>query len=476
MAKLEKIAIVILIILIIVGFALRNKGFHQNHLLTFDETAYAYLALQLKENPLDYTPELAKRHLENILPGRQMPRYLDEPLFKHPPLFPWLITLSYFLKLNPFPYMSAILVPMLAGVGIVVLVFFFAKMLYDWRVALLACFFLTFDPIHWLCSEKIWMETTLTLLVFLGLFFFFRGINQPRHLLFAGVFSGLALLTKYTGLIVPIFIFLFALFYKEELLFKRDFWLSFLIASAIFSPWLICNYSFYGASFFKQILKVNDVFYRFQRYNVAVLLAVTVCLFLLILRLLAEKSSSFIKEKVDALFKGIRFLLPVAIITTSVVLLFYPSFRQGLKDMWVYSYLPSTGWVTGRFGQESWHFYFRRLLELSPIYLFSYLAAIFLSFKNNQRDALLILCAALMMLFFVLWGNYQSRYLLPVIPILLILAARFLIWLGDRLKVKPQTLKIKISEFLFLGIAGYFIIKTIIVGIRLALPNNINYF
>ncbi|MBL7130826.1 MAG: glycosyltransferase family 39 protein, partial [Candidatus Omnitrophica bacterium] len=233
----QKSAIVILIILSISGFILRNNGFHQRHMLTYDEELYVYLGLQLKENPLDYNPEPIRKHLDDLIPGRQHPNYMYKPLFKHPPLFPSMLTLNYFFKFEPFPYMSAIMIPMLLGLLCIVFVFWLGRLFYDYRVGLLAAFFLTVDPIHWICSEKIWMETTLALFIFLALFFFVLGWEQSRYLLLSGLFAGFALLTKYAGISVLVLIFLFALFYKEELLFKRNFWLIFVIALAVFSPW-----------------------------------------------------------------------------------------------------------------------------------------------------------------------------------------------------------------------------------------------
>ena len=278
-------------------------------------------------------------------------------------------------------------------------------------------------------------------------------------------------------LLSGLFIFLFALVYKEELLFKRNFWLIFIIALAIFSPWLIWNYTVYGGSFFKHIFVLTEALARVQKYKTIILLSFTVCASLLMLRLLAPKFTPPIREKVTGFFKIIKFLLPAAIIIGFALMLFYfPRFRQSLKNMWIYNYLPSTGWKISMFSARPWHFYFSQLLELSPIYLFAFAAAIFFSFKNDQKDLLLIFTAFSILAFFTLWKNFQSRYIVSASLVLLILASRFQIWLWDRLKTQPQTLRIKLSKFIFLSIVGYFIIKTINVGIHLALPNNVNYF
>ncbi len=472
--QLQKFAVTSLVILIIVGFGLRYTGFlqPQPRMFSFDEIVYTYLGRQLIENPLNYDPEPAKKFIRSINPRRKMPAYMDEPIFKHPPLFPWLISISYIVSPKILTPQAPIAPSLFMGCLGIALIFFFAKMLYGYRVGLLAAFFLTFDPLHWLCSEKIWMEMTLAIFIFLALFFFFRGLKRAHFLLLSGLFVGLALLTKYTGIIAPVFIFLFALLYKEELLFKRNFWLIFIIALAVFSPWLVWNYHIYGASFLKKMLSIQGYAFRhLQKYQAAIFLMVITVVSLLILRILTPKFTPSMRKKISSLFKGIRYLLGISILTIFVLMLFHPSFCQSLKNMWIYNYLPSAGWVGHMFRAEPWCFYFGRLLELSPIYFFSYLAAIFFSFKNNQKDSLLILSAFLMMLFFVLLGYYESRYILPIVPILIILASRLQVWLWDRLKEQPQTLKIKVSRLLFLGMVGYFIIKTINVGIRLALPN-----
>lgn len=473
----QKSAIVILIILSISGFILRNNGFHQRHMLTYDEELYVYLGLQLKENPLDYNPEPIRKHLDDLIPGRQHPNYMYKPLFKHPPLFPSMLTLNYFFKFEPFPYMSAIMIPMLLGLLCIVFVFWLGRLFYDYRVGLLAAFFLTVDPIHWICSEKIWMETTLALFIFLALFFFVLGWEQSRYLLLSGLFAGFALLTKYAGISVLVLIFLFALFYKEELLFKRNFWLIFVIALAVFSPWLAWNYQIYGATFLMKMLDIQDnALLRLQKWQAVMRLPLLATAFLLILRLFAPKFAPFIREKIGALFKILKFIIPATIIIGFIAVFFHPAFRQALKNMWIYNYFPPTGWQWPMFPNETWDFYFRRLLEFSPIYLFSYLAAIFFSFKRNQKDLLLIFSTFSIMLFFVLWGNYESRYILPAVPVLLILASRLQIWIWDRLKTQPQTLKVRLSQFTFLAMVGYFIIKTVNVGIRLALTNTAGVF
>ncbi|MBU4376512.1 MAG: glycosyltransferase family 39 protein [Candidatus Omnitrophica bacterium] len=449
----------LLAIILIYSFGIRNIGFRQPHHATFDEILYLRLGEQLKEDPTDYIPEVDAQ----LKQQHRMPAYINRPIFKHPPLFPWLISLTYLAgEADIFGSMPAILAPLLSGILIIVFTFVLAAKLYDYRVGLLAAFFLSIDPIHWICSEKIWMETTLTLFMLLALLFFFCGIVQSdKLLLLSGIFAGLALLTKYTGLISLISIFIFAVLFDEKLIYRRNFWFIFIIAAVIFSPWILWNYKVYGSSFLRDMIFVHSEFYKFLNYKVLIasLSVIAAIILLLTTRLIGHRPG----------FKRAPFALWAVIITLfAAMALFCPSFRAAAENAFIYNRLPQTGYEIGMFAGEPWTFYFGRLLELSPLYLLSFISMVLFSLGGSREDLLLILSASLMMFFFVIWGNYQSRYLLPVIPIFLMLAGRLVIWVWDRSNT--------VCRVLFLAIIGYFIIKTANVDIHIALPNSVIYF
>ncbi len=155
-----------LIAIFFLGIFLRYYGFHQPHGLTFDEGLYAHLlAPQLEEDPTNYSTQIAYQRLI-AQSDRPIPKYLDRPLFKHPPLYCYLIAVNY--KFFGRSDLSAVSVSILLGSLMILAVFFLGTALYDRRVGLLSALFLCIEPIHWVCSEKIWMETTLSLFVLLA--------------------------------------------------------------------------------------------------------------------------------------------------------------------------------------------------------------------------------------------------------------------------------------------------------------------
>ncbi|MCK5083517.1 MAG: SEC-C domain-containing protein [Candidatus Omnitrophica bacterium] len=85
-----------LIIIFALSVFLRCYGYTQSHSLTFDESLYAeLLASQLNEDPTNYSSQAAYQSLMAQGQRPPLPKYLDRPLFKHPPLYCYLIALNY---------------------------------------------------------------------------------------------------------------------------------------------------------------------------------------------------------------------------------------------------------------------------------------------------------------------------------------------------------------------------------------------
>jgi 4-amino-4-deoxy-L-arabinose transferase-like glycosyltransferase len=222
---------------------LRYYGFHQPHGLTFDEGLYSeLLAGQLKEGPANYSTQTAYQAL--TARGERLPKYLDRPLFKHPPLYCYLIALNY--KLFSVSNLAAVSVSILFGSLMVLAVFFLGKALYDDRAGLLAAFFLCIDPVHWVCSERIWMETTMSFFILMAILLFVLGQTRKYFLPFSGISIGLAMLTKYPG-VLPLFIIVsFVVLMERSLLKQKGFGMLCFLPFLVFSPWVIWNWKVYG--------------------------------------------------------------------------------------------------------------------------------------------------------------------------------------------------------------------------------------
>ena len=469
-SKIRNFHLLIISLLITVVVITRFCGFVQPHTLTFDEALYVRLGLQLKENPANYTTQSTyKYYLER---GRVLPDYLNRPLFKHPPLFPYMISLAYYLQKPSF--FTAIWVSILAGALLILVTYFIAKKIFNSQVALISAFLLAIDPIHWLCSEKIWIETTFTLFFYLAILFFILAIEKDglKFYLLCGIFTGLAILSKYPGVLIIFIVFSYLSLYQPDTLLRFKPYLLLLIPVLMFIPWMVWNYSIYGSSFLSEMLIAHYGKYRlfFEKVlNVQTLLILGIFLLAIYGLLL------FLRIKIEKSLFLFNYLVFALVIGGGAYLLVAPEFRKSLVHMFSLSYLPQCGWRMGMFGKEPWYFYFMRLLELSPFYLFSFIGLLFF-LKQTDKARLLSIVIIWVMLAFIMLRNFQSRYILAAVPALLIFSGYTItkIWDGFK-KIKSRKVVFSAQAFLFFIII-FFLIKTLIIDIKLAVPNWPCYF
>jgi 4-amino-4-deoxy-L-arabinose transferase-like glycosyltransferase len=463
------------------SLSLRYYGFRQPHGLTFDEGLYAeLLANQLKENPTDYSTREAYR--THTARGTRLPEYLDRPLFKHPPLYSYLIALNY--RFFGVSHLSAVSVSVVFGSLMVLAVFFLGKVLYDRRVGLLAAFFLSVEPVHWVCSERIWMETTLSFFILLAVLLFVRGQSEKFYLPLSGVSIGLAMLTKYPGLLALFIIVSFVILTDRAWLKQKNFWMLCGPAFLIFSPWVIWNWKVYG-SFVEPFVSAHSL--RYHTDNALSLLSqhkgalLGFCFLAGLAWWTRAKAKALIDGKTQMISGFNKVSVTVSLFVFLIALLFVPLLGAMAKEALVWKDHVVTGWFNP-FSSGPWHFYLTRLPELSPLYLFSYLSAIFI-FGKNKGDRLLWLSCLWILGVFILLGNYQSRYILPAVPFLMILSARFQIWVYDRLSMESsasETARFNafrpVLKIIFTGVVLYFMVKTLRVDGLIAIAPDFGYF
>lgn len=259
----------ILISILLLSMFLRSTAFFLPH-KSFDELVYQTLAKKTYYDPLDYTLRgtgfLNSRFL--VL-GHEMPvpPYYDEPLFHIPPLFVYMISLSYRLFGIEIP--SAALVPFLFGSITCLVVYLIASKLFDKKVAILASFFSAISPIHWVASSKIWNDVVMAFFIALTFYFFYWGIEKgnSKFIILAGLFEGLALLTKQAAILVFPALLLYGVIIEASSkgAFIERMSIFILISLLIFSPWLFWVTSIYKVPWYlpeisKEVLQSNPWF------------------------------------------------------------------------------------------------------------------------------------------------------------------------------------------------------------------------
>jgi len=168
------------------AFFIRLENFKSAQAWSIDEVVYYRLSVQIQKglshyNTITYAEELMAK-------GRELLPYFTKPLFKHPPLFTFLLASS--LKFFGSTFSSAGYIPILFGVLMIPLTYWLGVLLFNRRTAILASLFLWMDPISIITSQKVWMDTTIAFFMLLALVFFVYGFKYQRDLFY--ILSGMA--------------------------------------------------------------------------------------------------------------------------------------------------------------------------------------------------------------------------------------------------------------------------------------------
>jgi len=298
-----------------------------------DEQIYLALAAKVSNHFSDYTlqgTEILKRLPQGTY---------NQPIFLRPPLFVYLLSMCDSFR-------AQLLIPLLAGLGVIWTTFFLGKRLaLPQSTSLLACIVLACCPILLFTSVHIWADILLALLVCLTLLLFLLAIERNAKSLFAsaGVAFGLAILSKETAvLMLPAL--LYATF--KEGAFTRG----------------LTRLLYFGVP---AVMVCSPWFYHFHQVT-------------------------------GVFFKG-------AEIT-----------EENLR-------IPFINMMVNR----PWYFYFWHIVVLSPIYVFAYFEIVERLKKRESLTEVVWAISYLVPLTLVglLGQGYQTRYILPAIPGLALLAA-----------------------------------------------------
>ena len=480
--------IIFIFIICITAYSLRSNGFKDDGRTTFDEALYVHMAYEMSFDIRHYNAINYSTHYVSKRP-KKLPDYLWKKIFKHPPMFCYLILNSYKIH-NDFGLQKtpikrqAVRVSIWMGVLTILAVYLVGRFISGPFVGGLAALFLTIDPVHWICSEKIWMETTITFFMVLAgllyLYAFNKEKGRPILYILTGISIGCAALTKYPGALAIFAIFLYTLFNRKSLL-KQPKWI--LIPGFMFLAlldWLFWNFDVYGMEFFLgQGKGFDDI-----RIGYVVMKKVIP---LIILLIAVPFGSVYLwkhqKDKIKPLFQKITIpsilknkILWMVIAAVTALFITKKDLTKIIAALSL-KYEPPTSWRMGFFTREPWYFYLKRLFIYFPIYIFGYFSPFFVSWKkDNPSSTLPVYFAGMICLFFIFWGNYQSRYILPAVPWLLILAAYTIVNINKQvMKLKNANLK-TVSLVILWTIVGLSIAKAIQIDLLLSITNKPCYF
>ncbi|MFQ6073190.1 MAG: ArnT family glycosyltransferase, partial [Methanosarcinales archaeon] len=209
-----------LLLILMVSFYLYMKFRFFERAFTWDEANYAGTARTLYRNFFDYSMN-------------------GEPQLYLPPVYPYLLAIFY--KIFGLNEASIRLVNPILGVLTLIILFSFARRLFDINVALISTILLSAYYLHWIYSDRLMTDVLFELLV-LGLFYtFYIGFEdeKPIFLYISGVLLGISYLTRYSTPILLLILFLYVILSRKSLdwIKKKEIWLALLCFIMIIAPY-----------------------------------------------------------------------------------------------------------------------------------------------------------------------------------------------------------------------------------------------
>ena len=340
------------------AFFVRLHNFKASDLKSIDEIVYFYLGTQLAKevpqyNTIGYAHQLTAQ-------GRDLPEYFFEPLFKHPPFFSFMIALC--LKIFNPSLVSAGYVAIFFGALIILATYFLAREIYGWKAGLLSAFFVYWDPMTMMCSQKVWMESVIAFFTVLSVFFFVKGLKSDKgcYFLLSGCASALAALNKYSGALSTLIFIVYATVYARHLFKNKYFVVSLFLPLLFLIPWFIWNINVYGFDFLfmQQKLHSNPQHFNQLIHKGLLFLALGVLSSCLFIKLKKDIASEVVDKK--------TFRLIVWSLGGGIGLwIFYPSLLKSFQLL----HIPLTSWAGATFYGSAITFYVDRLFEFSLIYV-----------------------------------------------------------------------------------------------------------
>ena len=437
---------------------------------TIDEIVYFRMAKQVTQDWRDYHTIPFGHELKPDKPF--LHGYFFQPLFKHPPLFTFLLAGA--LKVLGMRPLSAAYVPIFFGVMLIPLTYFLGVLFFDRLTGLLAALVVFFDPVLTMTSQKIWPDTTMAFFMVLGFYLFARALKTGRDYLFSfsGLALGAAIMTKYPGGLVMAGIVFYAVLYERHLFKNRSFILGIFVIPFLTSiPWMVWNYLVYGLGGLSRHAELRNLFEKVLTPGIGLLVLLAGVVFYLWHRHLRKSAERKVGRQAFPI--SARFRRDWALV---IVLFFGILLSQHLVRSLQFDYVPLGTWYTGYFNTEPAYFYFGRLIEYSFLYALAFYYLFTSQPMEEKTIAPLRLIALLILIFFTAWGGFQSRYVLPAIPVLILLGVHAWLKFFEYFSRLPSRNVSWVGRVALLALFVFIVARTLHINDVLSYSNDMCYF
>ena len=175
------------------------------------------------------------------------------PSDKDPPFYPMFLSLAYVFKDMNLVYIFMKVINAMLSSLIIFPAYFLAKEFLIKKNALLAAILISVLPSSFAFSPILMAENLYYPLILASIFFIYKSFTNKNYTydIFAGLFIGLSLLTKFISIFIflPIFVvFIYKLFKKEYYEIKKKIIMALIILVTIL-PWELRNFLTFGFSF-----------------------------------------------------------------------------------------------------------------------------------------------------------------------------------------------------------------------------------
>lgn len=435
--------------------------YNPNKSLYFDEVVYITLGQNLMSRG-DYSLQQQYPNMKRIY--AEVPRYVNDPLFKHPPLVPVLVGVS--MKLFANNIRGAFIPGLLLGTAMVVLVFGLSRMVFrDSRQAWLAAFLLTMCATNWICSARIILEAPLAFFILAGVSCQLWGAHRSRMTWLAVVFWSLAWWTKYTAIPIWGVLQVLMLLAYPRLLGSRTYWMSQAALAVLYLPWIAWRLSVDGFGMLMIWQSNTEEWIAAARMLSRPSVWVVLISAAVLATWVAGRRGRIFPEMMRETWAR-KHVLGLAAVVLAVM---------GLLAFWrpaAFSFerLPWVGDNDNLLREGPIWTYLLRLFWFEPVTLLA-MAGVF--FLPGSRQVQIIKGLAVGgTIAITAWGNYQMRYLLPVIPFWEILAAGTLFFFYDQIRKRSLPAAVVFAA----GWLGWSLLRSGWLIWKIAIPNQVFYY
>ena len=378
--------------------------------LSGDEVVYLLLG-----DRLWHEGRYTTQGIEHVLPlqHRIVPEYLDTAVFKHPPLYPALVGLSRSaaggtLQASFYPNL------LLAAVSLTGLLILTRALGVSPAFSVAAGALLAVSPVHWIASSRIWLDLPMTTFMALALALQFRGMDGGRWWP-SGALWVAAVLTKMVA-VVPWMASAAALLIScPSARRSRTFWISQMAVAIAAASWFMLLAISEGVDgLASRNSRIDDARTLLRIAPLFVIAGLACGPIVWWWRRRATAGTSLLDRPLLLVM-----LIPAGMLVGSVA----PALLSR----------PWTGWDANLLAEYGALFYLVYPILFDPLVVLGFVGLFVI--RDGGR-ALPVRAAWLaLIVFLTCWGNFQTRYSLPLLPIELAFAA----WLASDIWRHPQS-------------------------------------